>query len=112
MILTPYPPVVLRDQPSRLCSGTLRALRCVAHHLPSGFSVLRPRAQISERKRGADHLPVRLRRLPRRPAARIEPVIEPAFEPEGPEGGYDLGRGVTEGQVVFVEQRMDGELAG
>src|SRR5829696_5752941 len=87
--------------------------RCDAYRiiLP-GFSVLRPRAQISERKRGADRLPVRLRRLPRRPAARIGQVIEPAFEPEGPEGGYDLGRGVTEGQVVFVEQRTDGELAG
>src|SRR5215208_5810921 len=112
VILTPYPPVVLRDQPTRLCSGTLRALRCTPHHILPGFSVLHPRAQISERKRGADRLPVWLRRLPRKPAAGIGQVIEPPFEPEGLEGGYDLGRGVTERQVVFVEQRTGGELAG
>src|SRR5215218_7874500 len=112
VILTPYPPVVLRDQPTRLCSGTLRASRCTPHHILPGFSVLHPRAQISERKRGADRLPVWLRRLPRKPAAGIGQVIEPPFEREGLEGGYDLGRGVTERQVVFVEQRTDGELAG
>jgi hypothetical protein len=47
----PYPPVVLRDQPARLCSGTLRALRCTPHHILPGFSVLHPRAQISETER-------------------------------------------------------------
>src|SRR5215216_3884587 len=51
VILTPYPPVVLRDQPARLCSGTLRALRCTPHHILPGFSVLHPRAQISETER-------------------------------------------------------------
>src|SRR5215218_11517957 len=51
MILTPYPPVVLRDQPTRLCSGTLRALQCTPHHILPRFSVLRPRAQISETER-------------------------------------------------------------
>ena len=35
-----------------------------------------------------------------------------AFEPDGPDGGHDLGRGVEEGQVAFVEQRANGELAG
>src|SRR5215213_10257531 len=37
MILTPYPPVVLRDQPARLCSGTLRALRCTPIIYSPGF---------------------------------------------------------------------------
>src|SRR5215204_6206219 len=95
MILTPYPPVVLRDRPARLCAGTLRgALRCAPHHILPGFSVLRPRAQISERMRGADCLPVRLRRLPRRPAARIGQVIEPAFEPEAPKVAMTWGEGL------------------
>src|SRR5215203_1324157 len=51
MILTSYPPVGLLDQPARLCSGTLRALRCTPHHILPGFSVLHPRAQIFRTER-------------------------------------------------------------